>query len=84
MITHEQIVEWRKLQSKGMVSAIGEYTPAEFWDLLNEVEKMQEGYTLAEAIEKLESSPMQSDYVPPQIQKMAKKFLAKRHLTSVK
>lgn len=38
MITPEQIAEWRALQGRGMCSAIGEYTPSEFWDLLSAYE----------------------------------------------
>ncbi len=34
MVDAEQIAEWRKLQDEGMISAVGEYTPAEFWDAL--------------------------------------------------
>lgn len=36
-----------------------------------------DGYALAAAIVKLESSPLQSDYVPPAIQGMARALLAK-------
>lgn len=37
-ITPEQIAEWRSYQDKGMISALGEYTPDEFWQLLDAYE----------------------------------------------
>ena len=41
IITDKQITEWRKLRDEGMVSAIGEYTPPEFWDALDEIERLR-------------------------------------------
>jgi hypothetical protein len=41
MITPEQIAEWRKLEPEGMVSAVGEYTPEEFWLALDHIEVLQ-------------------------------------------
>ncbi|MBX9913716.1 MAG: hypothetical protein K2Y25_07445 [Pseudomonadaceae bacterium] len=38
MITSEEIAEWRALQGEGMVSAIGEYTPPEFWLVLDDLD----------------------------------------------
>ena len=40
MITKEQIAEWRKLKDSGMVSGVGEYTPPEFWEALDEIERL--------------------------------------------
>lgn len=40
-ISSEQITRWRKLRGKGMTSAIGEYTPAEFWELLDAYEAVK-------------------------------------------
>jgi hypothetical protein len=40
-ISNEQIAEWRRLEGMGMVSAVGEYTPDEFWLLLNEIERLR-------------------------------------------
>lgn len=40
MITKEQISEWRKLKNDGLTSAIGEYTPSEFWECLDEIERL--------------------------------------------
>jgi hypothetical protein len=40
-ITDEQIAEWRTMRKKGMVSAIGEYTPDEFWAALDEIERLR-------------------------------------------
>lgn len=39
-ITPQEIAEWRQERDNGMTSAVGEYTPAEFWKLLDEVERM--------------------------------------------
>lgn len=41
-----------------------------------------DGYALAEAIIRLASSPLQSDYVPPEIQTMARAILTKVGETS--
>ncbi len=41
MIDEKQIAEWRELRNEGMESAIGEYTPAEFWDALDEIERLR-------------------------------------------
>ena len=41
MITAIQIKEWRDLKSDGMTSAVGEYTPSEFWDALDEIERLR-------------------------------------------
>lgn len=40
MITKQQIEEWRKLKNEGMVSGVGEYTPPEFWEALDEIERL--------------------------------------------
>ena len=40
-ITDAEIEEWRAEQGNGMNSAVGEYTPAEFWSLLDEVEVLR-------------------------------------------
>lgn len=37
-ITDAEIAEWRALQGEGMTSAVGEYTPEEFWRLLDAFE----------------------------------------------
>lgn len=37
-INAARIAEWRKRQGKGMISALGEYTPSEFWELLDAYE----------------------------------------------
>lgn len=39
-ITAEERAEWRALQSSGMESAVGEYTPAAFWELLDAYEAL--------------------------------------------
>lgn len=36
MITRQQVAEWQLLRREGYQSAVGEYTPAEFWKLLEE------------------------------------------------
>lgn len=41
MITKEQIAEWRKLKNEGMVSCAGEYAPPEFWEALDEIERLK-------------------------------------------
>lgn len=38
MIPAEARAAWRKEQGQGMISAVGEYTPAEFWELLDAYE----------------------------------------------
>ena len=43
-ISKEQIEEWRKELGNGMTSAVGEYTPQEFWDALDEIERLRSGY----------------------------------------
>lgn len=40
VITKELIEEWRKERDNGMVSAVGEYTPPEFWAALDEIERL--------------------------------------------
>lgn len=37
-ITKERIAEWRALRNEGITSAVGEYTPSEFWELLDAFE----------------------------------------------
>lgn len=41
MITQKQIAEWRELKDEGMVSGVGEYTPPEFWEALDEIERLK-------------------------------------------
>ena len=41
MITENDIAEWNKLRGQGMESAVGEYTPAAFWDALDEIELLR-------------------------------------------
>ena len=41
MTTKEQRDEWRKLNGQGVTSAIGEYTPAEFWTLLDQIDALE-------------------------------------------
>lgn len=41
MTTKEQRDEWRKLKGEGKESAIGEYTPEEFWELLDEIDSLE-------------------------------------------
>lgn len=36
-----EIAELRKLRDTGMVSAVGEYTPPEFWDALDEIDRLR-------------------------------------------
>lgn len=43
-ISDKQIAEWRALRNEGMTSAVGEYTPKEFWDVLDELERLRSGY----------------------------------------
>lgn len=58
MITAEQIAEWRALQGEGMNSAVGEYTPHEFWDLLTEFEAQRD--VLIEARKWIDGQPARS------------------------
>ncbi len=39
-ITKDQLAEWRKYRGVGYTSAIGEYTPSEFWDALDEIDRL--------------------------------------------
>jgi len=41
MIDEAQIRAWRLERYSGMVSAVGEYTPSEFWDALDEIERLR-------------------------------------------
>ena len=40
-VSPERIAEWRKLRGKGMISAVGEYTPDDFWLLLDSFECLE-------------------------------------------
>lgn len=40
-ITDEQIQEWLAMRGEGMASAVGEYTPAEFWQVLDELARLR-------------------------------------------
>jgi hypothetical protein len=40
-LSDEQIARWRALQGRGMVSAVGEYTPDAFWELLDAYEDLR-------------------------------------------
>lgn len=39
MIGEQQITEWLSVKGEGLTSAVGEYTPAEFWELLDEFQQ---------------------------------------------
>lgn len=39
-MTPEKIAELRKERGRGMVSAVGEYTPDELWEALDEIERL--------------------------------------------
>jgi len=39
--SQQQITEWEKLDGEGIASAVGEYTPDEFWYLLDVVQGQQ-------------------------------------------
>ena len=41
MIDKATIAEWRKEQGIGMTSALGDYTPPEFWELLDAYEAQE-------------------------------------------
>lgn len=45
-ISREAIAEWRALQGQGMTSAVGEYTPPEFWTLLDAYETLAYGVAM--------------------------------------
>ena len=49
-IDPETITEWRSHQGQGMTSAVGEYTPSEFWDLLDAYESVIAMYDAAPAV----------------------------------
>lgn len=40
-ITDAELAEWDAQRGDGMVSAVGEYTPPEFWLLLDEVRRLR-------------------------------------------
>lgn len=40
-ITDELIAEWEAERGNGMMSSVGEYTPEEFWWLLDEVKRLR-------------------------------------------
>jgi hypothetical protein len=42
MITEEQICEWKRWKGSGYTSALGEYTPNEFWILLDAYKELLE------------------------------------------
>ena len=41
MMEKNQIDELRALRGQGMVSAVGEYTPDELWEALDEIERLR-------------------------------------------
>ena len=40
-VTDVDIAQWEALRGEGMESAVGEYTPPEFWLLLDEVKRLR-------------------------------------------
>ena len=40
MIDSATLEKWKTYQGEGMISALGEYTPPEFWELLDEYEEL--------------------------------------------
>ncbi|MBU0808732.1 MAG: hypothetical protein KKD30_02285 [Gammaproteobacteria bacterium] len=40
LISADQMAEWRALRGEGMVSAVGEYTPEEFWRALDAIDAL--------------------------------------------
>ena len=40
MITEKTLNEWKSYKGTGMTSALGEYTPEEFWDAIAEIERL--------------------------------------------
>lgn len=56
LVTKQQIAEWRSLRGRGLVSAVGEYTPDEFWAALDEIDRLRE-----EVLVLRTSSPGQGD-----------------------
>lgn len=73
-ISLKQIAEWRTLKNQGMTSAIGEYTPSEFWELLDEYESVVNNYTrlieqnaaLVKALERLTNEVAGTLYLAPE------------------
>ena len=49
MITKTQITEWRTYEGVGYTSALGEYTPSEFWELLDSYESLAASFAELEA-----------------------------------
>ena len=41
MLDDKRISELRALRGQGMVSAVGEYTPDELWEALDEIERLR-------------------------------------------
>lgn len=48
-VTPEMLAKWRSHQGQGMTSAVGEYTPDEFWLALDEIESLQKRLSEADA-----------------------------------
>lgn len=48
-VTPEMLAKWRSHQGQGMTSAVGEYTPDEFWLALDEIESLQKRLSEAHA-----------------------------------
>lgn len=40
-ITNEEIAAWESERNSGMTSALGEYTPPEFWRVLDELKRLR-------------------------------------------
>lgn len=43
-IAEKDISEWESERGKGMQSALGEYTPSEFWEAVDEIKRLRTGY----------------------------------------
>ena len=44
MIINEKILEFRKLHDNNIISVVNKYVPEEFWDALDEIERLWNGW----------------------------------------
>jgi len=62
LITKEQIAAWWSMRNQGMTSAVGEYTPSEFWDVLEAYESQQKDIDeLVELLPEILNDPPESE-----------------------
>lgn len=65
MFDDKRISELRELFGQGMVSAVGEYTPDELWEALNEIERLRSALSRMMYMHELMMKKMGITYITP-------------------